>query len=132
MRVIIYIHYAMLIRYIYRNNELFIWTGALLFLYFGVGDSGAQTSLCIFHWMGISVCPGCGIGRSMHAALHGDLTRSFHYHWFGVPGVAIIAYRILSLVRPRKKNRYEQLPDGYARSATRRNGWYKRPHCKYV
>lgn len=27
-------------------------------------------------------CPGCGIQRALHAALHGDLMKAIHYNYF--------------------------------------------------
>lgn len=49
--------------------------------------------------MGISWCPGCGLGHSIAYLFRGDLRNSFHEHWLGVPAVFIILYRIYSLAR---------------------------------
>ena len=114
----------MFFRWIYRNNELLIWVVALIWIFFGISTSSNQTSLCIFHWLGIDICPGCGIGRSMHAALQGHLMVSLQYHWFGIPALLIIFSRIISLITYNKKHLHEQLPDGYARPATRRSSGY--------
>ncbi|MCC8424435.1 DUF2752 domain-containing protein [Mucilaginibacter sp. UR6-11] len=49
--------------------------------------------------MGITWCPGCGIGHAMSWLLHGDLIRSWRAHWLGVPALLIITYRIFTLGR---------------------------------
>jgi hypothetical protein len=51
--------------------------------------------------MGITWCPGCGLGHAISFLFHGDLKSSFHAHWLGVPAVIIIGYRIFSLARMR-------------------------------
>ncbi|WP_214459089.1 DUF2752 domain-containing protein [Flavihumibacter fluvii] len=114
----------MIFRWIYRNNELLIWIAALLWIYFGINPAEKQTSFCTFHWLGFTVCPGCGIGRSMHAALHGQWGISWEYHWFGLPALLIIFFRVISLITTNKKHLHEQLPDGYARPAARGTGWH--------
>lgn len=113
----------MIFRRLYQYNELLIWVAALLWICFGIDPSTNPTSFCAFHWMGFEACPGCGIGRSMHAALHGNWVVSWKYHWFGVPAVLIIFHRIISLITSTKTKLHEQLPDGIARPATRGDGW---------
>jgi hypothetical protein len=49
--------------------------------------------------MGITWCPGCGLGHSIAFLLHGDIKNSFHAHWIGVPALIIIVYRIVVLAR---------------------------------
>jgi hypothetical protein len=80
-----------------RFSEPAIWFAALVLLWltFPVGDGGV--TLCIFHHMGITWCPGCGIGRSMAHLMHGNLTASLQAHWFGLPALIIIGYRIITL-----------------------------------
>jgi len=51
--------------------------------------------------MGITWCPGCGLGHSIAFLLHGDIRNSFHAHWLGVPALVIIVYRIVDLIRQR-------------------------------
>jgi Protein of unknown function (DUF2752) len=112
----------MIFRWLYRNNELLIWAGALVWIYFGINLSTSQTSICTFHWLGFTSCPGCGIGRSMHAAMHANWQISWQYHWFGIPAIVIIFSRIISLIITNKTQLHEQLPDEYARPATRGTG----------
>ncbi|WP_240618525.1 DUF2752 domain-containing protein [Pedobacter yonginense] len=42
-------------------------------------------------------CPGCGLGRSISHILHGEFSNSFSEHWFGLPALLIILYRIYTL-----------------------------------
>ncbi|TVQ10543.1 MAG: DUF2752 domain-containing protein [Balneolaceae bacterium] len=80
-----------------RYSEPVIWSLALIVLYLMYPTEGEGVTLCLFHHIGIAWCPGCGIGRSMAHFLHGDITASLKSHWFGIPAVLIIFYRILTL-----------------------------------
>ncbi|HEY2583255.1 MAG TPA: DUF2752 domain-containing protein [Mucilaginibacter sp.] len=51
--------------------------------------------------LGFSWCPGCGLGHSISFLFHGDLNRSFHAHWLGIPALVIISHRIYILIRMR-------------------------------
>jgi hypothetical membrane protein len=110
----------MLLRWIYKNNECLIWIGALLWLYFAATppvQPSAHFSFCIFKLAGLSFCPGCGLGRSMHEAMHGHWLSSWNLHWLGFPAILIISYRILTLIK-RQKQHNAQLHDGIAGSST--------------
>ena len=80
--------------------ELLFWIGALLML----GSTGAQEvagqehlSLCPLANLGFSWCPGCGLGRSLSYLLHGNFQESVQMHWFGIPALLILLYRIFIL-----------------------------------
>lgn len=75
-------------------RETIIWLSALLLLYF---MEGGGTSLCLFKAAGFDSCPGCGIGRAIHHALHGEWRRSFEAHVMGIPAVIVL---VLYTVRP--------------------------------
>jgi hypothetical protein len=81
--------------------ELFFWISALVCL--ALADPTDQThfSLCPFRLLGITWCPGCGMGHSISFLFHGELKRSFHAHWLGVPALLGILYRIYVLARMR-------------------------------
>jgi len=105
--------------FLYRNNELFIWAAALIFLYGLQTDGREHFTLCIFSWLGIDYCPGCGIGRSIHAALHFDWQTSWHYHWFGIPALGILFLRMGKLLKNIKYgSSIIKLPDDNTRVAT--------------
>jgi hypothetical protein len=84
-----------------RYFELVFWVAGLIAL--AVADPTAQPhySLCPFKLLGITWCPGCGLGHSISFLFHGDLKSSFQAHWLGVPAVIIILYRIYVLGRLR-------------------------------
>jgi len=86
--------------------ELTFWIAALIAL---AACDPAQSShfiLCPFRLLGITWCPGCGIGHAIAFLFEGDIARSFDAHWFGIPALAIIMWRIFALgrnaVRPQK------------------------------
>lgn len=90
--------------------ELVIWVIALVVLYF-MQTTTASKSLCIFSWMGIQQCPGCGIGHSINAALHLQFAGSFKYHPMGIIAIVIIFNRIKQLAFKSIKNTHVQQPN---------------------
>ncbi|WEK19343.1 MAG: DUF2752 domain-containing protein [Candidatus Pedobacter colombiensis] len=81
--------------------ELIFWITALLLL--GTADvhdhSGAHFTLCPLANMGLTWCPGCGIGRSIAHLLQGNFGESFKQHWFGLPALLILCSRIVTLIK---------------------------------
>lgn len=82
--------------------ELILWVTAILLL--GAADPADHFptnhfTLCPLANLGLSWCPGCGLGRSLIQLLHGNVTRSIQYHWIGIPALLIIGYRIFILGR---------------------------------
>lgn len=75
------------------------WAGALVYLYFLDISGGEHFTLCLFRLIGFDQCPGCGIGRSIHCALHFDWSSSWNYHWWGIPALGIIIFRIITLLK---------------------------------
>jgi hypothetical protein len=78
--------------------ELACWTSALAVLAFS-NPTASHFSLCPLANLGIKWCPGCGLGHSIAAFLHGDVRLSLHYHWFGIPATAILIHRTVPLTR---------------------------------
>ena len=85
-----------------QNFELFVWVTAVIILFFLPEKPGQ--SLCIFKAIGFNRCPGCGIGTSMHHALHFKITQSFLDHPMGILGILIIFIRIIQLIPSKKIN----------------------------
>ena len=79
-----------------KRLEIICWCTALLALFFMPAVDNSP-SLCLFRFIGFDHCPGCGIGHSIHYALHLEFTASLQHHIFGLPAVLIIAYRIKQL-----------------------------------
>ena len=91
--------------------EAFIWIVALLALAFTNPTSDSHYSLCLFKSLGISFCPGCGIGHSISYLFHGQFSQSFHSHPLGLLAIIVLTYRIISILKsfinPIKPNYHE-------------------------
>jgi hypothetical protein len=79
--------------------EPFAWFVALLVLGISTPHPFADFTLCPLSNIGITDCPGCGLGRSISYALHGQMSASLQAHWLGIPAVVILCFRVGSLVR---------------------------------
>ncbi len=88
---------------VYTHFELIVWIIAIIVLYFLPETKGP--SLCLFKAVGLNSCPGCGIGHSIHDALHFQFTASWNHHPMGIMAVLIIFMRINQLL-PIKKNKH--------------------------
>lgn len=84
--------------FLWQNFELFFWIGALLSLFF-MEPAGEHFSLCPLKNMGFEHCPGCGLGHSIHYALHLNPVESFSTHPLGIFGLIVIVLRIYKLIR---------------------------------
>jgi hypothetical protein len=87
------------IKFIRKNFELFFWAAAIIALAAADPSVEPQYPLCPLKLMGITWCPGCGIGHAISWLIHGDLVKSFHAHWLGVPALILIVYRIYILAK---------------------------------
>ncbi|WP_454804557.1 DUF2752 domain-containing protein [Mucilaginibacter phyllosphaerae] len=54
-------------------------------------------SLCPLKLLGITWCPGCGLGHAISFLFRGDVRSSFHAHWLGIPVLLVLLYRIYTL-----------------------------------
>ncbi|MFA7228839.1 MAG: DUF2752 domain-containing protein [Melioribacteraceae bacterium] len=54
-------------------------------------------TLCPFHNIGITFCPGCGLGRSISFFYHADLINSFRTHPLGITAFVLITIRTAKL-----------------------------------
>lgn len=78
--------------------ELLVWPLGLMALYFMDPHAGGA-SFCLLKRAGITWCPGCGLGHSIHYLLHGHLEASFRSHPLGLFAVAVLGSRVISLAR---------------------------------
>jgi hypothetical protein len=84
----------------YSSFELYIWLGSLIFLFSSYYfNSLNHFTFCPLSLSGINYCPGCGLGKSVSAILHGKIQQSFNYHYMGIPALIIILIRIKSLIK---------------------------------
>jgi len=87
--------------------ELLFWIMALILL--GAAKPGEHHfSLCpLANWN--IWCPGCGLGRAISAIFHGELRESIALHWFGIPALLLIVYRMGQLSLLLKRNSFANL-----------------------
>jgi hypothetical protein len=81
--------------------ELCFWLAALVALAFTDTHNQSHFSLCPFKLLGITWCPGCGLGHSISFLFHGDVKSSLHAHWLGILALIVILYRIYVLGKMR-------------------------------
>lgn len=81
--------------------ETLVWSIALIALYF-MDVSSAHFSLCPFHNLGFSFCPGCGLGHSLHYLMHFDLQASLAAHPLGIFAFVVLVHRIIILFVPKQ------------------------------
>ncbi|MGZ3753422.1 MAG: DUF2752 domain-containing protein [Mucilaginibacter sp.] len=84
-------------KFLSRYFELIFWVAALISLAFSDPSGPGHFSLCPLKAMGITWCPGCGLGHSISWLFHGNIVNSWHAHWLGIPALGIILYRIYNL-----------------------------------
>jgi hypothetical protein len=87
-------------QYFRKYFEITFWIVALICLAFTNPANQSHFSLCPLKAMGITWCPGCGLGHAISFLFHGDIRRSLQAHWLGIPATGIIFYRIYLLSRP--------------------------------
>lgn len=83
-------------------KELIFWVLALMTLAIATPEEYGHAhhfTLCPLANLGIDSCPGCGVGRSITQLLHGNFTESWKHHWFGIPALLIIVFRIVGLIK---------------------------------
>lgn len=84
--------------------EAIFWLCGLIFLFF-INPYKEQTySFCPLHNLGISFCPGCGLGRSISFLYYFDFQNSLNTHPLGIIAFVIINYRIIVLLNKTIKN----------------------------
>jgi hypothetical protein len=76
--------------------ELIFWVLALTLLA-TANPHEHHFTLCPLANLGFDWCPGCGLGRSITAIFNTDFSASIRHHWFGIPALLIILYRIYQL-----------------------------------
>jgi hypothetical protein len=55
--------------------------------------------LCLFDALGVSFCPGCGLGHAIAWLARGNVVASWQAHPLGLPAAGLLLYRIVYLVR---------------------------------
>jgi len=84
-------------QYLSRFFELAVWVGSLLWLGFSEVES-AHYSVCLFRAVGLSHCPGCGLGHGISHLFHGRLAESWASHPLTIPALLILLNRMRQLL----------------------------------
>ncbi len=69
--------------------------------------AGDHFSLCIFKFLGMDFCPGCGIGHSIAWLFRLNIERSISCHPLGIPALILLLFRIFQLIKIAKNQFYE-------------------------
>ena len=77
--------------------ELTAWIMGLVLLAFMNPGTDTHYSFCLFKFIGIKYCPGCGLGHSISYLFHGNFKASFNAHPLGLFAVIVILLRIYKL-----------------------------------
>lgn len=77
--------------------ELTAWIVALVSLAFMTPTTDVHYSLCVFKFIGITYCPGCGLGHAISYFFHGNVKESFNAHPLGIFAIIVILARIYKL-----------------------------------
>ncbi|MCH7740926.1 MAG: DUF2752 domain-containing protein [Chloroflexi bacterium] len=85
------------------DREALIWLAALIYL--GLSDPTSSTHISLFppDWILGIKSPGFNLGHSISFLLHGDVAASILAHYFGIPAVIILIWRMASLVGDRRR-----------------------------
>ena len=75
--------------------ELCIWVVGLLFVSI---VPPSNFSICLFHHLGFTHCPGCGLGHSIYYLVHGEWQQSFEANPLGAFALTVLLFRIYKLI----------------------------------
>jgi hypothetical protein len=78
-------------------REAIVWSLALIALACAEPLAESHVTICPLALLGVDICPGCGLGRSIIFLFHGHWQESFAAHPLGFFAVIFLLYRIISL-----------------------------------
>ena len=93
-----------IIKYLWRSREAFVWIIGLTMMA-TMDPVHSHASLCPLSALGISWCPGCGLGHSIAWLFRAELLKSFQTHMLGIPAVLIILYRVFQIIKTTLKEK---------------------------
>lgn len=79
--------------------EAYVWTGALVALACTDPTAPGVLDLCLFKHLGLSFCPGCGLGHAIVYLFQGAWLLSWEAHPLGGVAVLVLGHRIVTLLR---------------------------------
>jgi len=87
---------------ILKISILIVAAGAILLLYFFVEPKNGILPKCFFHELTGLYCPGCGVQRSFHALLKGNILTAIDYNLLFILFLPLIIYFILAFALDKK------------------------------
>ena len=87
-----------MIRQVKNNIEPLFWIAGLIFLALQNPNS-IYASMCLSDIIGITNCPGCGLGTSISYLFDGQIIQSIQTHFLGIPVVIAIIFRITKIIK---------------------------------
>ena len=75
------------------------WIGGLALLSFLDPARSPTFDLCLYKFIGVDFCPGCGLGRSVSFLMHGEPVQSLNAHVLGPFALIVIIFRIIVLTK---------------------------------
>ena len=86
--------------------EAAVWFFGLALMAAANPELPGLISLCPFdaigEVMGLSFCPGCGLGHAVSHLVRGQVAASFGAHPLGIPAIAGLSIHIIGLLRGHK------------------------------
>ncbi len=78
--------------------EAAIWIVGLAAMAMMNPDGSHLISLCPLDALGLSFCPGCGLGHAIAYLARGELAASVRAHPLGLPAVVILSVHVVRLL----------------------------------
>jgi Ca2+/Na+ antiporter len=85
-----------------RFSILIIAAGAILLLYFFVEPKDGNLPKCFFNQLTGYYCPGCGVQRSFHSLLHGNVLSAMSFNLLFVLMLPLIFYFLYQFLMGKK------------------------------
>lgn len=79
--------------------EAGIWMAGLFLMALPDPSLSSTIDLCLLKAIGLSGCPGCGLGHAMGYLFRGQWGLAVESHWFSPFVLAVLMVRIAGLVR---------------------------------
>lgn len=82
--------------------EAMFWSLGVLAVAIADPNTGGLISVCPFEaigsWIGLSFCPGCGLGHAVGFLVRGDLSQSMAAHPLAIPAVLTLTLHVRRLL----------------------------------
>jgi hypothetical protein len=93
------------IKHLFRKYfEILAFSVGLILLALMDPNAAAGPDLCLFEQLGISFCPGDGLGHSISYIFRGDFSNALKANMLGPLAVVILSSRIVYLISKNLKN----------------------------